>query len=86
MLAPLAVALIALLPGDGQPAGLLRALGWLWAAATLWLLAAPGSYRRLASGVLHFFESAVDEAVVRIIGVVAVAIGIGLIYFGVYGV
>ncbi len=84
VLAPLAVALIALPLGEGEVAGILRFFGWLWAAAALWLLAAPGSYRRFASGVVSYFESSVDEAVVRMIGVVAVAIGVALIYFGLY--
>jgi uncharacterized protein YjeT (DUF2065 family) len=81
---PLAVALIALLLGEGEVAGILGLFGWLWAAAALWLLAAPGSYRRIAGGVVSYFESSVDEAVVRMIGVVAVAIGVALIYFGLY--
>ena len=84
LLTPLAVALIALPLGEGRMAGILRVFGWLWAAATLWLLAAPNSYRHLAVGVLGFFESSVDEAIVRMIGIVAVAIGIVLIYFGIY--
>ncbi len=84
VLAPLAVATIALPPGEGEVAGILRVLGWLWAAASLWLLVAPSSYRRFAGGVLGYFESSVDEAVIRMLGVVAVAIGVALIYFGVY--
>ena len=84
VLTPLAVALIALPLGEGKVAGILRFFGWLWAAAALWLLAAPGSDRRFAGGVVSYFESSVDEAVVRMIGVVAVAIGVALIYFGLY--
>jgi uncharacterized protein YjeT (DUF2065 family) len=84
VLTPLAVALIALPLGEGEVAGILGLFGWLWAAAALWLLAAPGSYRRIAGGVVSYFESSVDEAVVRMIGVVAVAIGVALIYFGLY--
>jgi len=84
LIAPLAVALIALPLGEGVAAGILRALGWIWAAATLWLIAAPNSYRRLARGVLTYFESSADEAVVRIIGLVAVAIGGAMVYFGIY--
>ena len=84
VLAPLAVATIALPPGEGEVAGILRVLGWLWAAASLWLLVAPSSYRGFAGGVLGYFESSVDEAVIRMLGVVAVAIGVALIYFGIY--
>ena len=84
VLTALAVAIIALPLGAGEVAGILRAFGWLWAAVSLWLLAVPDSYRRLAGGTLNYFESSVDEAVVRIVGVVAVAIGLALIYFGLY--
>jgi hypothetical protein len=83
VLMPLAVALIALPLGEGG-AGILRFSGWLWAAAALWLLAAPGSYRRFAGGVVSYFDSSVDEAVVRMIGVLAGAIGVALIYLGLY--
>ena len=84
VLALLAAATIALPLGDGEVAGILGVLGRLWVAASLWLLVAPSSYRRFAGGVISYFESSVDEAVVRMIGVVAVAIGVALIYFGLY--
>ena len=84
VLAPLAVATIALPLGEGEVAGILRVLGWLWAAASLWLLVAPSSYRRFAGGVLEYFETSVDEEVIRVLGVVVVAIGVALIYFGIY--
>ena len=82
-LALLAVPLVVFPGGEGVAAGFLRALGWLFAATTLWLLAAPDSYRRLARGVIGYFERSVDEAIVRIIGLVAVAIGVALIYVGI---
>ncbi len=84
VIAPLALALVVLARGEGSAARILYALGWIYAAATLWLLAAPGSYRRLARGVLGYFESSVDMAIVRILGLAAVAIGVALIYVGIY--
>jgi uncharacterized protein YjeT (DUF2065 family) len=84
VLAPLAVATIALPLGEGEVAGILRVLGWLWAAASLWLLVAPSSYRKFAGGVLDYFEGSVDQAVIRMLGAVTVAIGVALIYFGIY--
>ena len=84
IIAPLALALIVLSRDGEGAAGVLYALGWIFAAATLWLLAAPGSYRRLGRSVLDYFESSVDMAIVRILGLVAVAIGIALIYVGIY--
>ena len=87
MVAPLGWALIHFAhAGEGWAAGILSALGWVLAVAAISLLATPGAYRRLATGVLAYFESSVDMAVVRIIGVVAVAIGLALIYAGVHGV
>ncbi len=84
VIAPLAVALVVLARGERPAVGILQALGWLFAAAILWLLAAPSSYRRLARGVLGYFESSVDAAIVRIIGLVAVSIGGAMIYVGIY--
>lgn len=81
--APLPAAVVTLPLGEGPAAEVLSALGWLFAAATLWLLSAPASYRRLAHAVLGFFESSVDEAVVRIVALVAVAIGVSMIYVGI---
>lgn len=83
-LAPFGVALIALPLGEGAPVAIVRASGWLWTAAALWLLLAPKSYRRFAHGVLDFFETSVDEAIVRILGLATLAIGVALIYVGVY--
>ena len=39
---------------------------------------------RFAHGAISFFESSVDEAIVRMLGLMAVAIGIAMIYFGIY--
>ena len=80
----LAVALLVPVPGEGTAAGLLRALGWIFAAGTVWLLAAPGSYRLVAQGVLEFAEGSVDSAVVRGVGILAVGIGLALIYAGLF--
>jgi hypothetical protein len=82
VIAPLALALIALPLGEGRMAEMLRIVGWLFAAAVLWLVAAPGSYRTVARGFLEVFESA-DEAIVRILGVLAVMIGLAFINAGI---
>jgi hypothetical protein len=84
VIAPLALALIVLTRAQGAVAGALHVLGWGFAAATLWLLAAPGSYRLVARGVLDFMESSIDMAIVRMLGLVAVSIGVALIYVGIY--
>jgi uncharacterized protein YjeT (DUF2065 family) len=81
VIAPLAVALVVFARGEGPAAGISRALGGLFSAASLWLLAAPASYRRLARGVLDVLD---DPAIVRLIGLAAVALGVGMIYLGLY--
>ena len=83
-LLPLAVPLIALPLGDRAAAVILHLLGWLWAAVSLWLFAAPNSYARLARGVLGHFESSLDDTALRVIGLLAVAIGVTMVYFGLY--
>ncbi len=83
LIGPLALALVVLARGGGLLEGVLQALGWLLLAATLWLLAAPASYRRVAHRVLAHFEESVDMAIVRILGFFASAIGAGLIYLGI---
>lgn len=80
---PFVVALLALPLGDGAVAGLLRFLGLLWAAVTLWMLAIPASYRKLVVAVLEAMSSS-GEGGIRMIGVVAVGFGIAVIYFGIY--
>lgn len=82
VMAPLALALVVLARGDGAVGRILEILGWLFVVTTLWLLAAPASYQRFARSVLDFFETSVDLAIVRILGLFAVAIGGGLIYVG----
>lgn len=84
VMAVLALALLVPALGEGTAAGLLRLLGWIFAGATVWLLAAPGSYRLLAQGVLEFMEHSVDSAVVRGVGIFAVGLGLALIYVGLF--
>jgi uncharacterized protein YjeT (DUF2065 family) len=84
VLVALAAAPLLLPLGEGVVAGGLYALGWLFAVASLWLLTAPGSYRLVAQGVLDYVDSSVDEAIVRILGFVSVAIGFALVYVGIY--
>lgn len=84
LLGLLALPLVVLAQDAGSLVGVLQALGWIFAFAALWLLLAPGMYRRLALPVLGFFESSIDMAIVRFVGVGATAIGLALIYAGLY--
>lgn len=82
MLAPLAVAIFMLPPGDGTALGVLQVFGWLFVAATLWLLLAPTSYRGMVTSMLGGFEGPENQAFVRIVGIFAVSVGIVMIYVG----
>ena len=53
----------------------LEGLGWIGAAAGVWLIVAPGPYRRLVDS---FFHAASDPALLRAIGALSVAFGLGL--------
>jgi hypothetical protein len=78
---PLAFASITLPLGHGDAAGVLRFFGWMWAAATVWLLVMPGSYRDLVRAFLRFFESS-GELSMRVSGLIAVGIGVWLVDYG----
>jgi len=80
---PFAVVLLVLPLGDGIGPGLLRFLGLLWAAVTLWMFAVPGSYRKLVGAVLEAMSSRGDGGI-RTVGAVAVVLGLAVIYFGIY--
>jgi hypothetical protein len=83
LVVPLAAAAIQVPPGR-PGAEVLRVLGWIWAGAALWIVLAPGSYRWVTLGVVDFFDSSPGTSDMRMIGVLAVALGAGLIYFGIY--
>ena len=79
----LAVSLLLLPFGEGALAKFFYGLGWVVAAATLWIVLVPDVFRRFARGVLNFFENSVDDAILRFGGLLAVLAGIALIYVGI---
>ncbi len=62
--------------------GVLAVLGWLLSFSGALLLVFPSAFRLLADDLLRSMSEAVDEAFLRIIGVIAVAVGAALIYVG----
>ena len=80
----LGAALLALPFGAGRLAGFLHLLGWIMAAASLWILIFPDVYRRFGRGVFNFLENSVDDAILRFFGFVAAVAGVALIYVGIY--
>ena len=82
----LTLGLAIVIPAWGTPRTLVRVLavlGWLLCFGGALLLASPSAVRRTADDLLRSVEEGVDEAFLRLIGVIAVAIGAALIYAGV---
>lgn len=64
---------------ESTAAGITLGLGGLLVVGAVVLLILPGFYRRMAESVL---DSVADPTVLRVFGVLGVAIGVGLIYLG----
>ncbi len=60
----------------------LAVLGWLLCFGGALLLVFPAAFRLLADNLLRAASDAVDGAFLRVVGVIAVAVGAGLIYVG----
>lgn len=84
VIAALAMALLLLPSGEGSLAVFLHAVGWFMAVVALGILVFPDVVRKVARATLSFFENAVDDAVVRVLGLLAVVLGFALIYIGIY--
>ena len=82
--ATLAMALLFSDFGEGALAGFLHAVGWVVAAMALLMLVVPNVSRRFLSAMFDYLENSVDDAIVRILGLLAVVVGAVLIYVGVY--
>ena len=54
---------------------LIEGMGWLAAAAAVWVIAAPGPFQRLA---MSFWDAVSNPALLRAIGALNVAFGLGL--------
>ncbi|MEE9280932.1 MAG: DUF2065 family protein [Myxococcota bacterium] len=67
---------------EGLAAQALSVLGWLLCFAGLAVLLFPGPWRRVADSVLGIASESVDAAFLRVVGVIAVAAGAGLVYLG----
>jgi uncharacterized protein YjeT (DUF2065 family) len=78
------MALLFLSFGEGALAGFLHAVGWVVAAMALLMLVVPNVSRRFLSAMFDYLENSVDDAIVRILGLLAVVVGAVLIYVGVY--
>ncbi len=60
----------------------LSVLGWLLCFAGLAILLFAGPWRRVADSLLEIASESVDAALLRLVGVIAVAVGGALVYLG----
>ena len=84
VIATLAMALLFSDFGEGALDGFLHVVGWVVAAMALSMLVAPNVSRRFLRAIFDHIENSVDDAIVRVLGLLVVVVGAGLIYVGVY--
>ena len=60
----------------------LSVMGWLLCFAGVAVLLFAGPWRRVADSVMQIASESVDAAFLRVVGVIAVAAGAGLVYLG----
>jgi uncharacterized protein YjeT (DUF2065 family) len=82
LIAGLAAAAFLTPPGGQTSEFWLQVIGGVMSIAAVWLFVAPGTYRTLAYAVLDFFEDSTDTAILRAVGLLAVAIGVWFVYLG----
>ncbi len=81
----LALGMAVVIPAWGVERTLVRVLevlGWLLCFGGALLLVFPAAFRLLADNLLRAASEAVDEAFLRVVGLIAVAVGAALIYVG----
>ena len=84
VIATLAMALLLSDFGEGVPSGFLHAVGWFLGTAARFVLVLPNVLRRFVQTIFGYIEESVNDGVVRIVGLLAVVVGLALIYVGVY--
>ena len=84
VIATLAMALLFSDFGEGALAGFLHVVGWVVAAMALSMLVVPNVSRRFLRAIFDYIENSVDDAIVRVLALLAVVLGAALIYVGVY--
>ena len=84
LVALLAAALLLLPLGEGMLSDVLHVFGWIIAALALVTFLVPKILRRFILQIIDAVESSIPNAIMRILGLVAIAAGLALIYVGVY--
>ena len=63
---------------------IINTVGWFIVAIALVMFSVPNIARHFVRVILEYFEHSVPSAIIRVLGLLAVAIGVVLIYVGVY--
>ena len=84
LVALLAAALLLLPLGEGMLSDVLHVFGWIIAALALVTFLVPKILRRFILQIIDAVESSIPNAIIRVLGLVAIAAGLALIYVGVY--
>jgi len=84
LVALLAAALLLAPLGEGSLAGLFYALGWIAATEALVILVVPDVFRRFFRAILDYFETSVGDVILRVLCLLGIALGVALIYVGIY--
>ena len=77
-----AAALLLLSLGEGALASLFYAIGWLMAPLALLMLLLTDRCRRFVRAMLSLLETSLGDGVLRFVGLLNAAFGVGLIYVG----
>ena len=82
--AAVATALLLAPLGEGSLAGLFYALGWIAAAEALVILVVPDVFRRFMRAIWDYFETSVGDVIMRVLCLLGIALGVAMIYVGIY--
>ena len=85
VLVALLAAVLLLLPlGEGMLSDILYVFGWIIAALALVTLLVPKILKGFALQIIDNLEHSIPTALVRVLGLLAIAVGLAFIYVGIY--
>ena len=83
-MALLAAALLLLPLGEGMLSDIFYVFGWIIAALALVTLLVPKILKGFALQIIDNLEHSIPTALVRVLGLLAIAVGLAFIYIGIY--